>query len=972
MVMIRLALLALFAKSAEGSGGNCSSQAATRTCVPDEGGFIQRQGQSITLGTNGSSRGEGDKCKKGNNSQCEVGSVCGRYNQNSNSFMCCANNEVHGGVAWCANREGERCSDGINENCAHGAICGRYNDNTNDYQCCANYEIHGGVTWCAVAEGGACSDGVNENCVQGTVCGQSGALVTRGYQCCSNWIPINGIAVCVLQGSIAVDGSALFRQSPFLMTHDSATGYAGGGLNAPNMIRTQGVDFVGQLACGARAFDMRTMKKGDTFEDVSFHHGSFSGGRMTYGWISDQTVRETIPQIINWCQQHPNELVVILLSHCYETPKATTGIETMKPATEISCTSDEMLQVFTELGVPVESDCSTLDSMTLDEAKSHATMDTGGRLLLIPGEGYCVESNYDPGVTGQSQLADYSDRTMAAMREGSKPFQAQEFLQQSMETDGTFGNVPLSADLNAQVLAWIISTNMFQGVNFLEMNLICAYGNSISQTLGAQVTMADQQQCAAACSVKSCPDEGACGGGTPEGHKCKKGDDSVCLQGACARYNDQKNDYQCCASYEIHGGVSWCAVPYGGACNDGVNENCATGAVCGRYNDNKNDYQCCANYEIHGGVTWCAVAEGGACSDGVNENCVQGTVCGQKGGNPKNGYECCSNFTVIDGTAVCMKAQTGNVPPYNPVFFMHGIQDYGASGNGLGDKITEEHPGTKFITIDLFEGAASYLTKMLDQLGGVRDFIRKEIAYDPEAFTNGFNLLCHSQGGLLCRGVINTWDPAQHGLGYVEPKVFISMAGPQMGVVGYGTIQDSLPQWVVHKMASGAMYTKQMQRISFGGYWKDVAAFKNYQESSTYLAPMNNEAPIERCYRRVTCHPGGCYYQGLQGCVWPSDMSWDRNPQFKAAFNRLEKAVFFGSPDDGAIVPWQSTVWGYYDVESPEEVVSFNKTDVGKRDLVPLNEMLADGRAELQVVSGIAHTDWLKPENVALYIKYLK
>lgn len=310
-----------------------------------------------------------------------------------------------------------------------------------------------------------------------------------------------------------------------------------------------------------------------------------------------------------------------------------------------------------------------------------------------------------------------------------------------------------------------------------------------------------------------------------------------------------------------------------------------------------------------------------------------------------------------------------------PTFFMHGINSNSAAGDDLGVKIKDLFPGTTYITIPLYEGNKDSLTAMNEQVKGVKKFIQSYSSIT----SNGINLICHSQGGLVCRGLISMWD--NHPV-----KTFVSLAGPQQGVDGYGTYQSSLPQWFFDAITKSGMYSKTVQgMLSVAGYWKNMNEYADYQGDSTFLAVINNESPERRCSMNwnpfsLGCEPSGCHYKkGAEAghCIYYPDQAYDRNPRMQANFQALESAVFLGSPQDEAIVPWQSTQWGYYEMGSSSKssspvVVPYSQTVVGKKNLVPLQAMLDAGKAVLIQKPNMLHNDWLKGTSVPYYQKYLK
>jgi len=278
---------------------------------------------------------------------------------------------------------------------------------------------------------------------------------------------------------------------------------------------------------------------------------------------------------------------------------------------------------------------------------------------------------------------------------------------------------------------------------------------------------------------------------------------------------------------------------------------------------------------------------------------------------------------------------------YRPIFFMHGITGYGYRGNLVGQTIQNLHPSTVFTEITTFEGSASVGNNMWKQVRGARKFIEAKVLENPAVYHDGFNLVCHSQGAILCRGLISDWD--NH-----DVRTFVSMAGPQQGVDDVASIVgDFVPRWLYNIVSAALMYSWWWQdKYGFAGYFKDMRNYEMYRYGSQYLAVINNESPRQ-------------------------------TPRFQANFAKLEHAVFLGSPADGVISPWQSSIWGYYavgsDAESQNaEIVPYSSTVIGLNNLVPLQAMLNAGKAVLLPKDDVQHLGWLKRnETVSWYIDYL-
>jgi len=326
--------------------------------------------------------------------------------------------------------------------------------------------------------------------------------------------------------------------------------------------------------------------------------------------------------------------------------------------------------------------------------------------------------------------------------------------------------------------------------------------------------------------------------------------------------------------------------------------------------------------------------------------------------------------------------------PIRPTFYMHGLDEVSSSGDAVGQQIQALFPGTLFIPINLYEGPESF-TNMHIQLGGVISFIQGKIKASPTDFADGINLICHSQGGLLCRGICSFW--ADHPV-----KTFISTSGPQQGIDSYAMYAKLVPTLLQPFLSLFSLYSAQLQSgkglpkgltgFSGANYYKDMKDYGAYQRASEYLAIMNNEAPQDRCKYALFrgCIPATkavsglkCKLDGAYGCAWFGDDQYNRNADVQTNFARVEKAVFLGSPDDGIIVPWQSAVWGYYASNNGVKdhsptVVPYAETVLGQKNTVPLQAMMDAGKVVLKNISGVAHGDWLKAETVKYYSEYLK
>jgi palmitoyl-protein thioesterase len=105
----------------------------------------------------------------------------------------------------------------------------------------------------------------------------------------------------------------------------------------------------------------------------------------------------------------------------------------------------------------------------------------------------------------------------------------------------------------------------------------------------------------------------------------------------------------------------------------------------------------------------------------------------------------------------------------------------------------------------------------------------------------GFNLIGHSQGGLITRAYVERFN---------DPPVYnlVSLAGPHDGVFGVPALNALCPDhfcpWLGklfdELLASGA--TRAVQEVfTFASYWKDTMNYSEYLRDNIFLADINNE-----------------------------------------------------------------------------------------------------------------------------------
>uniref|UniRef100_A0A3B3CKE0 palmitoyl-CoA hydrolase n=1 Tax=Oryzias melastigma TaxID=30732 RepID=A0A3B3CKE0_ORYME len=101
-------------------------------------------------------------------------------------------------------------------------------------------------------------------------------------------------------------------------------------------------------------------------------------------------------------------------------------------------------------------------------------------------------------------------------------------------------------------------------------------------------------------------------------------------------------------------------------------------------------------------------------------------------------------------SVIMLLLAAGCTSGYKPVILVHGVFSGPSSFKNLSRFIKKAHPGTEVTAIDLFNNEKS-TKSMWKQIDDFAKVIQKIMEKSPE----GVHLLCYSQGGLICRGVLS-------------------------------------------------------------------------------------------------------------------------------------------------------------------------------------------------------------------------
>ncbi|XP_078808340.1 lysosomal thioesterase PPT2-like isoform X1 [Oryzias latipes] len=183
----------------------------------------------------------------------------------------------------------------------------------------------------------------------------------------------------------------------------------------------------------------------------------------------------------------------------------------------------------------------------------------------------------------------------------------------------------------------------------------------------------------------------------------------------------------------------------------------------------------------------------------------------------------------------------------------------------LDDVEQQEHPSTKVTVIDLFNNMES-IKPLWKQVHGVGKVIQRIMKKSPR----GVHLLCFSQGGLICRGVLSVLP--NHNV-----HAFIALASPLAGQYGVSQVMKSYYPSSAMDSVYFLCYNKFMQkRISLCNFWNDPHQQVKYLKHNNFLPLLNGRKPHSKM------------------------AEWRKN------FLRIKKLVLIGGPDDDVIIPWQS------------------------------------------------------------------
>jgi len=281
---------------------------------------------------------------------------------------------------------------------------------------------------------------------------------------------------------------------------------------------------------------------------------------------------------------------------------------------------------------------------------------------------------------------------------------------------------------------------------------------------------------------------------------------------------------------------------------------------------------------------------------------------------------------------------------------MHGLNGKASWFDSMQDWIRQKHGNVTMFSFPIAEEKGSLLN-LWDTGSKVMDSLRAKVTEAPHLYENGYALVCHSQGALLCRTIVERMD--DHNV-----HTLIALAGPQQGVYGIPSgWQDYLP-WARDEVYHFAYLAGMQDHLSIANYWHDVRPesglfhpVKDYWAGNTFLPVLNNDP------NRATQGPG-------------HSKNETTGQAFKENMLRLKKAVFTCSPADDQVIPYDSGIFNFFDQWADKGTVPLQQTRMWTEDWIGLRGLQEAGRLVRIDAPDIPHNDWVRNQDV--FLKYVE
>ena len=277
--------------------------------------------------------------------------------------------------------------------------------------------------------------------------------------------------------------------------------------------------------------------------------------------------------------------------------------------------------------------------------------------------------------------------------------------------------------------------------------------------------------------------------------------------------------------------------------------------------------------------------------------------------------------------------------PLRPIILYHGMGSGAEEMRTIAHLVQQLYPGTHTTSLPIFEGLDS-IRPLQEQIRMVIDAIRSRVTASPELYSDGYNLVCKSQGAAVCRMVISEMD--DHNV-----HTFIGLAGPQMGCFGFDYLRNAYDANVLPAEVAGPVAT-----AITGGV---ADAFSASAWMLAYHTPLRGTSSIFQLWRD---------WRHLDDFYEMSPMlpphTENATARMRTNFMRLHRAVFAvgsGRPFEGGIAPWQTAIFGAHDSHGTIRSLFEQEWYTGD-DTLGLRALHEAGNLTLTVVPNASHAAW--------------
>jgi palmitoyl-protein thioesterase len=271
---------------------------------------------------------------------------------------------------------------------------------------------------------------------------------------------------------------------------------------------------------------------------------------------------------------------------------------------------------------------------------------------------------------------------------------------------------------------------------------------------------------------------------------------------------------------------------------------------------------------------------------------------------------------------------------HKPILVMHGIAGYKSQYQQLLDRLSQNRTDTKIFYLEANEGLSSVFHNLNDQL---KEMIKAINKVKQANNITAHHLLCHSQGGLLCRIYLMTHEH--------DCDTFVSVAGQHMGQYGGSKMAEKwVPflKYLSQHEAWRVLYHHDIQKyLSIANLWNDPFHQKKYLKKNVFIPHYNNPNKTQAA-------------------------------TYRKNFLRLKRVMLYGSKDDDIIEPWQSSILGFWNTTKHKyhfDMVDMKDQEIYLKDLFGMKTMVEAGSASVQMVPGVKHQEWVDREDI--FNKYL-